>query len=133
MIKCPGLSFKYTCFYITDINQNIFKSIIPIDIVNYFIKIIEKTFLSLPSFINKEKKEQENQVSNRYNLKEIEKKSVAFIVHKGLIYGDLTKKGRVLFEKSLYYSDDKNSCLIAILYEVKNTFGEQHTYIFKIH
>ena len=109
--KIIYVSFKFTCFYITDINQNIFKIIIPIDIVNYFIKIIENTFLSLPSFTNKGKKEQENQVSNRYNLKEIEKKSVAFIVHKGLIYGDLTKKGRVLFEKSLYYSDDKNSCL----------------------
>ena len=108
--KIIYVSFKFTCFYITDINQNIFKIIIPIDIVNYFIKIIEKTFLSLPSFINKGKKEQENQVSNRHNLKEIEKKSVAFIVHKGLTYGDL-KKGHVLFEKSLYYSDDKNSCL----------------------
>ena len=101
--KIIYVSFKFTCFYITDIHQNIFKIIIPIDIVNYFIKIIGNTFLSLPSFINKGKKEQD--------YKEIEKKSVAFIVHKGLIYGDLTKKGYVLFEKSLYYSDDKNSCL----------------------
>ena len=100
--KIIYVSFKFTCFYITDINQNIFKIIIPIDIVNYFIKIIKNTFLSLPSFINKAKSEKE---------KEIEKKSVAFIVHKGLTYGDLTKKGNVLFEKSLYYSDDKNSCL----------------------
>ncbi len=109
--KIIYVSFKFTCFYITDINQNIFKIIIPIDIGNYFIKIIENTFLSLRSFINKGKKEQENQVSNGHNLKEIEKKSVAFIVHKGLIYGDLTKNRYVLFEKSLYYSDDKNSCL----------------------
>ena len=28
-------------------------------------------------------------------------------------------------------SYDKNQKLISILYEVKNTFGEQHTYIFK--
>ena len=120
--KLIYVSFKFTCFYITDINQNIFKIIIPIDIVNYFIKIIENTFLPLPSFINKGKKEQENQVSNRHNLKEIEKKSVAFIVHKGLIYGDLTKQGDVLFEKSLYYSDDVNSCLNKyniILYAIK--------------
>ena len=64
--KIIYVSFKFTCFYITDINQNIFKIIIPIDIVNYFIKIIENTFLSLPSFTNKGKKEQENQVSNRH-------------------------------------------------------------------
>ena len=109
--KLIYVSFKFKCFYITDINQNIFKIIIPIDIGNYFIKIIEKIFLLLPSFINKGKKEQENQVSNIHNLKEIEKKSVAFIVHKGLIYGDITKKGSVLFEKTLYYSKDTNSCL----------------------
>jgi len=32
---------------------------------------------------------------------------------------------------SVFYVYDKNSYLISILYEVKNTFGEQHTYIFK--
>ena len=32
---------------------------------------------------------------------------------------------------SVFYVYDKNSDLISILYEVKNTFGEQHTYIFK--
>ena len=31
-----------------------------------------------------------------------------------------------------FFIYDKNSNLISILYEVKNTFGEQHTYIFKI-
>ena len=31
----------------------------------------------------------------------------------------------------MFYIFDKNSNLISILYEVKNTFGEQHTYIFK--
>ena len=30
------------------------------------------------------------------------------------------------------YKIDINSDLISVLYEVKNTFGEQHTYIFKI-
>ena len=98
------VSFKFTCFYISDIGQNIFKIIIPLDILNYFIKIIKNNFFFLPSFISREKKEQESQTSNRYNLREIEKKSVAFVVHKGLAYGSL-------FVKSLYYSDDKNSCL----------------------
>ena len=31
----------------------------------------------------------------------------------------------------MFYIYDKNLNLISILYEVKNTFGEQHTYIFK--
>ena len=64
--KIIYVSFKFTCFYITDINQNIFKIIIPIDIVNYFIKIIEKTFLSLPSFINKGKKGRNDASRYRY-------------------------------------------------------------------
>ena len=33
---------------------------------------------------------------------------------------------------SIFFVYDKNSNLISILYEVKNTFGEQHTYVFKI-
>ena len=33
---------------------------------------------------------------------------------------------------SVFYVYDKNDYLISILYEVKNTFGEQHTYIFKV-
>ncbi len=40
--------------------------------------------------------------------------------------------GYVFNPLSIFFIYDKNSCLIAILYEVKNTFGEQHTYIFKI-
>ena len=32
---------------------------------------------------------------------------------------------------SVFYVYDKNFDLISILYEVKNTFGEQHTYVFK--
>ncbi len=40
--------------------------------------------------------------------------------------------GYVFNPLSIFYIYDKNDNLISILYEVKNTFGEQHTYIFKI-
>ena len=40
--------------------------------------------------------------------------------------------GYVFNPLSVFYVYDKNNCLISILYEVKNTFGEQHTYIFKV-
>ena len=40
--------------------------------------------------------------------------------------------GYVLNPLSVFFIYDENSNLISILYEVKNTFGEQHTYIFKI-
>ena len=39
--------------------------------------------------------------------------------------------GYVFNPLSIFFVYDKNSSLKAILYEVKNTFGEQHTYIFK--
>ena len=40
--------------------------------------------------------------------------------------------GYVFNPLSIFYVYGKDSNLIAILYEVKNTFGEQHTYVFKI-
>ena len=40
--------------------------------------------------------------------------------------------GYVFNPLSVFFIYDKNSNLISILYEVKNTFGEQHTYIFKL-
>jgi DUF1365 family protein len=39
--------------------------------------------------------------------------------------------GYVFNPLSIFFVYDKNSNLISILYEVKNTFGEQHTYFFK--
>ncbi len=39
--------------------------------------------------------------------------------------------GYVFNPLSVFYIYDKDFKLISILYEVKNTFGEQHTYIFK--
>ena len=40
--------------------------------------------------------------------------------------------GYVFNPLSIFYCYDKNSKLKAVLYEVKNTFNEQHTYIFKV-
>jgi DUF1365 family protein len=40
--------------------------------------------------------------------------------------------GYVFNPLSVFYIYSENDKLISILYEVKNTFGEQHTYIFKV-
>ena len=40
--------------------------------------------------------------------------------------------GYVFNPLSVFYIYDENEKLACILYEVKNTFGEQHTYIFKV-
>ncbi len=40
--------------------------------------------------------------------------------------------GYVFNPLSIFFIYDNNDNLISILYEVKNTFGEQHTYVFKV-
>ena len=40
--------------------------------------------------------------------------------------------GYVFNPLSVFYIYDESEKLVCILYEVKNTFGEQHTYIFKV-
>ena len=40
--------------------------------------------------------------------------------------------GYVFNPLSIFFIYDKNERLISILYEVKNTFGEQHTYVFRV-
>ena len=39
--------------------------------------------------------------------------------------------GYVFNPLSIFFIYDQDNYLISILYEVKNTFGEQHTYVFK--
>ena len=103
--KILYISFRFTCFYTPDIGQNVSKIIIPLDLFNYLITNIKKIFLNSGKKINENQK---SQILSNQNFKEYEKKSVAFVVHKGLIYG---RKDHVIFEKTLYYSNDKNSCL----------------------
>mgnify|MGYP001281831877 CR=1 FL=1 len=113
--KIIYVSFNFKCFYMPDTGHDIFKIIIPVDLLNYFIKIInfKKIFLLFSSFKNKSNEKRKKQISNEQNFERLEKKSAAFIIHKGLIYGGSKKaeQGHILFEKLLYYSDDKNSCL----------------------
>ena len=64
----------------------------------------------------------ENLNNNNINSKEIKIKLLCYPRVWGYIFNPL----------SIFFVYDKNSNLISILYEVKNTFGEQHTYVFKI-
>ena len=108
--KLIYVSFNFRCFYMSDIGHNIYKIIIPVDFLNYFIKIInlKKIFLSFLSFTNKRKGKHNKHILNKQNFKKLEEKSVAFVVHKELRYGS---KDYMLYEKTLYNSDNKNSCL----------------------
>ena len=64
----------------------------------------------------------ENLNNNNIYSKEIKIKLLCYPRVWGYIFNPL----------SIFFVYDKNSNLISILYEVKNTFGEQHTYVFKI-
>tara|TARA_Y100000294_G_scaffold177951_1_gene205852 strand:+ start:175 stop:2061 length:1887 start_codon:yes stop_codon:yes gene_type:complete len=108
--KIIYVSFDFKCFYMSDTSRNIFKIIIPVNFLNYFIKIInpKKIFLLFSGFANKKNEKHEKQMLNKQNYRELEKKNVAFIMNRGLIYGT---KNELLFKKSLYYSDNEDSCL----------------------
>ena len=59
---------------------------------------------------------------NEINSKEIKIKLLCYPRIFGYVFNPL----------SVFFIYDSNDKLISILYEVKNTFGEQHTYIFKV-
>ena len=103
--KLIYVSFKFKCFYISDTGKNIFKIIIPLDVFKYLKIIINKIF---SIFTNKSRKKQKNSNLNEQNLDELSKKTVAFIPHRGLIFGTEMDN---MFNKSLYYSEDVNSHL----------------------
>ena len=63
-----------------------------------------------------------NLKESKINLDEIKIKLLCYPRILGYVFNPL----------SVFYVYDKNENLISILYEVKNTFGEQHTYIFKV-
>ena len=53
--KIIYLSFNFKCFYLTDIGHNVYKIIIPLNLLNYFFKIVnfKKILLFLTSIKNK--------------------------------------------------------------------------------
>ena len=59
---------------------------------------------------------------NKIDTKEIKIKLLCYPRILGYVFNPL----------SVFYVYDRRDNLISILYEVKNTFGEQHTYVFKI-
>jgi DUF1365 family protein len=63
-----------------------------------------------------------NLQANRINSDEIKVRLLCYPRILGYVFNPL----------SVFYVYDKRDNLVSVLYEVKNTFGEQHTYIFKV-
>jgi|TARA_Y100000294_G_C8551721_1_gene335571 hypothetical protein len=98
--KIIFISFKLKSLYCSSMGRNVTKIILPIDFFALFMNFL---------FKNKKNKEQKKQIINNQNFEDLGKKSIALVTHQGIYYGSPGKS--VLFEKSLYYSDDKNSAL----------------------
>ena len=115
-------------------NYNIFSLLIDlseIDLLNKTLKIFSYNKFNIISFFDKDHGSRDgsslrNWVINNLKKNDIESKDVQI---KLLCYPRIF--GYVFNPLSVFYIYDKNSDLISILCEVKNTFGEQHTYIFK--
>ena len=103
--KIIFINFKIKGVFVPSVNRNIIKITIPLDIFKYLAIFIKNFFLSLFRFKNQG---QNIQNLNNQNFNELVEKKIAFVVHKGLFYGASNKK---LFDKSLYYSENKNSLL----------------------
>ena len=117
-------SFNYKVFsLLIDLSE--------IDLLNKNLKIFSYNKFNIISFFNKDHGPRDGSSLKNWVVNNLKKNNIETndIQIKILCYPRIF--GYVFNPLSIFYVYDKNSDLISILYEVKNTFGEQHTYIFK--
>jgi len=117
-------SFNYKVFsLLIDLSE--------IDLLNKNLKIFSYNKFNIISFFNKDHGPRDGSSLKNWVVNNLKKNNIETndIQIKILCYPRIF--GYVFNPLSVFYVYDKNSDLISILYEVKNTFGEQHTYIFK--
>ena len=116
--------FKYNVFsLLIDLNE--------LEVINKYIKFFSYNKFNIISFYDKDHGDRDGS-----SIKLWVKKNLRNI---GIMTEDISIKllcyprifGYVFNPLSTYFIYNKHSELISIFYEVKNTFGEQHTYIFK--
>ena len=118
--------FKYNVFsLLIDLNE--------LEEINKYIKFFSYNKFNIISFYDKDHGDRDGS-----SIKLWVKKNLRNI---GIMTEDISIKllcyprifGYVFNPLSTYFIYNKHSELISIFYEVKNTFGEQHTYIFEAH
>ena len=102
-----------------------------IDILHKTLRLFSYNKFNIISFFNKDHGPRDGSSLKNWVLDNLKKNDIESddVKIKLLCYPRIF--GYVFNPLSVFYVYDKNSVLIAILYEVKNTFGEQHSYIFK--
>ena len=117
--------FKYNVFsLLIDLSE--------LDYLNNKIKFFSYNKFNLISFYEKDHGNRDgtsliawvkkNLTDNNINFENIKIKLLCYPRILGYVFNPL----------SVFYVYDENDRLICVLYEVKNTFGEQHTYIFQV-
>ena len=114
---------------------SVFSLLIDLSELNYLdktIKIFSYNKFNLISFYEKDHGERDGSSLKLWVKKNLEKNNIQVnnIKIKILCYPRIF--GFVFNPLSVFYVYNSKDQLISILYEVKNTFGEQHTYIFKV-
>ena len=117
--------FKYKVF-------SLFIDLSELNILEKKISFFSHNSFNLISFFDKDHGERDGSSLINWVNKNLKKNNIFFedIKIKLLCYPRIL--GYVFNPLSVFYVYDKKDNLISILYEVKNTFGEQHTYIFKV-
>ena len=102
-----------------------------LNVLNKNIDFFSYNNFNLISFFDKDHGERDGSSLVEWVKKNLEENNInsEFIRIKLLCYPRIL--GYVFNPLSVFFVYDKQENLISILYEVKNTFGEQHTYIFK--
>ena len=116
--------FKYSVFsLLIDIDE--------LEIIENTIKIFSHNKFNIISFFDKDHGPRDGTSVKEWVIKNL--RDIGIENHKIqiklLCYPRIF--GYVFNPLSVFFIYDESSRLIAVLYEVKNTFGEQHTYVFK--
>ena len=117
--------FKYKVFsLLLDLDE--------IDTIDNKINIFSHNKFNLISFYDRDHGDRDSSSIKDWVIKNLKLNNIQHedIKIKLLCYPRIL--GYVFNPLSIFFVYDNNSSLISILYEVKNTFGEQHTYIFRI-
>ena len=117
-------SFNYSVFsLLIDLSE--------LDLMNNNLRIFSYNKFNIVSFYSKDHGARDGSSLRKWVIGNLQKNNIKVkgIKIKILCYPRIF--GYVFNPLSVFYIYNKNSELISILYEVKNTFGEQHTYIFK--
>ena len=116
---------------IHNFNYKVFSLLIDlseIELLNKTLKLFSYDKFNIISFFNKDHGPRDGSSLKNWVIDNLKKNDIECndIQIKLLCYPRIF--GYVFNPLSVFYIYDKNSDLVSILYEVKNTFGEQHTY-----